>query len=89
MRALLAELPGALFLAVLTAVVTLMLAIVLSYTLGSDQRARLEQSRCYAALSNAMLHDLLDERGITNNYPRISFAGVDCSFLRQPFSPPQ
>lgn len=75
---------SALFLAILTAVVTLILAIVLSFVLGGDARQRAEQSRCYAALSNAMLHDLLDSAGIENSYPRIDLTGVDCSFLTQP-----
>lgn len=78
---------SALALATLTGVVTLILALTLSFFLGGEQRERAEQSRCYAALSNAMLHELLDEHGIANDYPRVDPGGIDCSFLTEPIAP--
>ena len=84
MKEIVGSFVSALLLATLTAVVTLILLIVLSWALGGEARARAEQSRCYAALTNAMLHDLLDEAGIVNDYPRVDRSGVDCSFLEEP-----
>lgn len=87
LRGMLSELPGALLLATLTAVVTMVLLVILSFVLGAETRERAEQQRCYAALSNAMLHDLLDAHGIVNDYPRVNPAGVDCSFIEEPIEP--
>jgi hypothetical protein len=84
MRSILAELPGALLMATLTAIVTLALLLMLSLFLGGEARDLARQTRCYAALSNSILHELLDAHGIENGYPRVTPDGVDCSFLLHP-----
>lgn len=88
-RTVIDTITGPLLLAVLTAVVTLVLFIGASLILGAESRQRAEESRCYAALTNAMLHEMLDHHGIDDEqYPRINLAGVDCSFLAEPPASP-
>jgi hypothetical protein len=86
-RAVAAYIAGPLALAVLTAVVTLLLLLLLSLVLGGESRERAEQSRCYSALTNTMLHDILADLDIRDPYPHVNVADVDCSFLVEPVTP--
>jgi len=79
MQTYLAELPGALALAVLTAVVTLLLAILLSAVLGSENREHRDAQRCVAS----MVHDMLVELGAEPR-PSINIEGLDCGILYVP-----
>ena len=88
-RLLLKELPGALTLAALTAMVTLGLALLLSLVTGAENVAHREATRCHAALIVDMLQDAYEVNPeyeqIADDYPRVNTAEIDCAqYIEQP-----
>lgn len=94
LRAYADELPGALMLAVLTAVTTILLILVLSAVLGAENRALQEQAvfngeevvdhAIVARCEMAYIVELLKEIGAQSEsldltqYPNINVEGLDC-----------
>ncbi len=74
--AMLRELPGALAIATLTAAVTLLLALLLSATLGAESRDRSAATRCYAAQTINMLRSAHPE---LQRYPPVNTEGLKCA----------
>lgn len=88
-RAMLAELPGALLLATLTAVVTLLLAIALSTFTGQANRQHQAETRCYNAEVIGMLREVVrNAPSLTDvdldRFPPVNTEGLDCSFFEIP-----
>lgn len=87
---MLAELPGALALALLTAGVTMILVLILSATVGASSRDQAAATRCYAAQSVNMLRDVIaqhpeHDRSLLDQYPKINTEGLLCAkYLRDP-----
>lgn len=76
-------------LSLLTAVVTLLLAVALSFVLGAETRSQREATRCYAAATVNMLQDAFEANpvyeGIAEEYPRINTDGLNCrNYLTAP-----
>lgn len=92
LRVYLAELPNALLLAVTTAAVTLILAVLLSVVLGGENVRHREANRCQAALIVSMLRDAYRlnpvYEPISERYPNVNTQGIDCTpYLVQPLDP--
>lgn len=81
-KVVLQEWPTMVALSLLTAVVTLILAVALSFVLGAETRSQREATRCYAAATVNMLHDVFDadpaHEAIAAEYPRINTDGLNC-----------
>ena len=80
----LAELPGALMLAILTAATTLIMAVLLSAVLGTENAEHRTASRCFAHNTTALLREIVSESETLSRtidlslYPPISIDGIDC-----------
>ena len=90
-RVILNELPGAFLLSVLTAVVTLLLAILLSAVLGGENEAHRLATRCYNAEIIDLLREVISESSLADKvdltqYPAVNTEGIDCSFFEVPIS---
>lgn len=88
--AYLAELPGALRLSVLTAIVTLALAVALSLVLGSENSDHRLELRCFERHTQQLLHEMvladpaLRDAIDLSQYPPINVNGIDCErFLEE------
>jgi hypothetical protein len=86
---LLRELPSALGLALLTAAVTLILAILLSTIMGAENVRHREANRCQSALIVSMLRDAYSlnpvYEPIRDRYPEVNLEGIDCTpYLVEP-----
>lgn len=81
-RELGASIPGAALLAVLTASVTLTMAVILSSVTGSYSEKAREANRCRDAQIVEMLRGDLSEE----QYPPINIDGIDCErYIVSPF----
>jgi hypothetical protein len=87
MRGLLDELPGALLLAILTAVVTLLLLVAISLVVGGDNEQHRLSSRCFANQTTSLIRELilasdaLRERIDLSDFPPIDITGIDCDVV--------
>lgn len=95
LQALWHELPQAILLAVLTAVTTLFLVIVVSVVLGGETNEHRQASRCFAHDNMALLREIvladpdLRKHIDLSRYPIINVDGVDCSALYESLEVPQ
>lgn len=89
-RAYGAELPGALLLATLTAVVTLLLLVVLSALFGGANEEHRLETRCYNAQVVGLLREIIEnaptlsEAVDLDDFPAVNTEGLDCSFFEEP-----
>lgn len=78
------ELPGALALAILTGVVTLTLAVLLSIATGAERREDRIAQRCFAHQTTELLRQIVETAPSLSGaidlseYPVISIEGIDC-----------
>ena len=82
-------LPAALFAGFVTAVVTLVLAIALSYFLGAETRRGQITDRCLAVEVRNLIVEVIEnsalvERIDMREHPPINVAGLDCSHIYRP-----
>lgn len=87
---MLRELPGALALATLTGVVTLLLVVLLSAIFGGANAQHRTETRCYNALVVGLLREIianapsLQDSVDLADYPPVNIEGLDCSFFTEP-----
>lgn len=80
-------------LAILTAVVTLGLLVVLSVVFGGANAEHRAETRCYNAQLDALLREIisnapsLSEAVDLDDYPAVNIEGLDCTFFEEP--PPE
>lgn len=91
----LAELPGALMLAILTAATTLIMAVLLSAVLGTENAEHRIASRCFAHNTTELIREIvqasetLSETIDLSKYPPIDITGIDCeSVYAEAVDPP-
>lgn len=81
------QLPGAFMMALLTAAVTIILAIVISTVVGGDNNQHRLATRCFAHQTTTLIREIVEasdtlrDRVDLDAYPPIDITGVDCSLL--------
>jgi hypothetical protein len=91
LRELMAELPQAILLSIMTAVATLALVIVVSAVLGTENAEHRRATACFARDTTILLRqivlasdDLRDKIDLTN-FPVMDLHGIDCQSIYEDY----